>query len=453
MKQRLLLFLVTVAVLLAPLFFVSRVNAAMAIDVTTPSNGTQITGSTFTIGGTASANRTISIYVNDSLIGTTTSDGSGNWSYTATNQSVGAKQVRAVVTGDAFAYVANSSSGNIAVINSATDTVTTTITASGAFLTLVNPAGTAVYVTRTSANLVTVINPSTNTITGSISVDSPFYLDLSDDGSKLYVSNQNTDTVTVINTATNTVSATINVGDFPQGLATIPGKNKVYVVNQGNDNVSVISTLTDTVLGTISVGDVPNGVAPTPSGSKAYVGNTGAGGVGTTVSAINTTTDAVTSTITVGSGPSGMSVSPTANKLYVGNIISGTMSVINTTTDTVSTTIAGAGGVLGVSFSRDGSKVYAGQFFAVSLRMFNPSNDTTTGTIAVGGSNPTAQGKAFGPNETASETIGLTLLSSTDSLASTGYNSLFVLIASVGLTVTGLGIAIFRRTYFGKIKV
>ena len=64
------------------------------------------------------------------------------------------------------------------------------------------------------ANTVSVINTATNTVTATITVGTyPYGVSVSPDGSKVYVANNGDGTVSVINTATNTVTATITVGD------------------------------------------------------------------------------------------------------------------------------------------------------------------------------------------------------------------------------------------------
>ncbi len=70
------------------------------------------------------------------------------------------------------------------------------------------------YITNTNSNTVSVINVVNNKVTATISVgDSPNAVEVSPDGTKVYVSNLNGRTVSIINTATNTVAATITVGN------------------------------------------------------------------------------------------------------------------------------------------------------------------------------------------------------------------------------------------------
>src|SRR5438105_3105343 len=104
------------------------------------------------------------------------------------------------------------------------------------------------YITNQNSANVSVINTATNTVSTTISVGSaPFGVSVSPDGSKVYVTNTHSDTVSVIDTGTNTVIATIPVGSQPIGVAVTPDGTKVYVANDASANVSVITTATNTV--------------------------------------------------------------------------------------------------------------------------------------------------------------------------------------------------------------
>ena len=84
-----------------------------------------------------------------------------------------------------------------------------------ACLTIIANAQTA-YITNSNSSCVSVINVATNTVIDTIIVgSSPRGVSVSPDGTKVYVANAVDNTVSVINTATNTVSATITVGTYP----------------------------------------------------------------------------------------------------------------------------------------------------------------------------------------------------------------------------------------------
>jgi YVTN family beta-propeller protein len=106
----------------------------------------------------------------------------------------------------------------VAVIDTATDTVTQTV--------VVEPASSA------------------NTVDG---------IAMSPNGRYAYVSNLGSNSVSVLDTATNTIVKTVLVGTSPGGVAVTPDGAYVYVSNQGSDSVSVINAASDTVVATIPV--------------------------------------------------------------------------------------------------------------------------------------------------------------------------------------------------------
>jgi len=129
------------------------------------------------------------------------------------------------------------------------------------------------YVPNSVSNTVSVIDTATNIVVDTIMVGTtPFAVAVTPDGTRVYVATENSNTVSVIDTATNTVvGLPIAVGTKPSGVAITPDGARAYVTNQISNNVSVINTATNTVVATIPVGFNPFGVAITPDGTRAYV--------------------------------------------------------------------------------------------------------------------------------------------------------------------------------------
>jgi YVTN family beta-propeller protein len=125
-----------------------------------------------------------------------------------------------------------------------------------------------------------VINTATNTITATVSVGGgeQFGIQVSPDGSKLYLASYDCSCVSVMNTANNTLIATIPIGNVTSGIALSLDGSKLYV-RYGNNQVAVVSTATNTVTTSISLDCSPSnctttgfvGLAITPDGSKLYV--------------------------------------------------------------------------------------------------------------------------------------------------------------------------------------
>ncbi len=307
------------------------------------------------------------------------------------------------------AYVANFASNTVSVIDTASNTVTTTIPVeTRPFGIAVNPDGSRVYVTNYGSNTVSVIDTATNAVTGSaITVGAnPRGIAVSPDGSQVYVANEFDNTVSVIDTATNAVTAAISVGSHPYGVAVSPDGSQVYVVNVcassssscANGTVSVIDTATNAVTGSpITVGNNPFGVAVSPDGSRVYVANSGSG----TVSVIDTAENAVTAVISVGNAPYGVAVSPDGSRVYVANFGSNTVSVIDTASNTVTGSAITVGSFPeGVAVSPEGSRVYvANQCLGCTngtVSVIDTASDSVVTTITVG-ANPSSLGAFVGP--------------------------------------------------------
>src|SRR5262249_33737345 len=101
------------------------------------------------------------------------------------------------------------------------------------------------YVTNSGSNTVSVIDTATNTVVANVPVVSPIGVAITPDGTHAYVTNF-TGTVSVIATATNTVVATVPVGNNPSGVAITPDGTHAYVANSFSGTVSVIDTATNT---------------------------------------------------------------------------------------------------------------------------------------------------------------------------------------------------------------
>jgi YVTN family beta-propeller protein len=288
------------------------------------------------------------------------------------------------VLSPANAYVTNTSSNTVSVINTSTNAVVNTIAVgSGPQGVSVSPDGSRVYIANFSSNTVSVINTSTNTVVATIGVgSSPTGVVVSPDGSRVYAANRYSDNVSVINTSTNTVVATVGVAANPGGVSVSPDGSRLYVTNRGSNSVSVINTSTNTIVATIGVGAYPLGISMSPDGSRLYITSRDAN----SVSVINTSTNTVVATVAVGTQPVCLSVSPDGRLVYATHYGSNTLSVINTSTNTVVATIVVGDAPSGVSFSSDGSRAYIANFNSNTVSVINTNTNTVVATVAVGSS-------------------------------------------------------------------
>ena len=272
------------------------------------------------------------------------------------------------VANDPRMYVANTGSGTVSVINTATgqridansssSSMDISVGSSPSAL-AVSADGKRLYVANTGSGTVSVIDTTTytridansSTLSKDISVgSSPSALAISADGKRLYVANTGSNTVSVIDTSSYKVIDTdtnalgvnsIAVGSSPSAL--VLNGTRLYVANRGSNTVSVIDTAANKVIDTdtnaLGVNSIAVGSSPSAlvlNGTRLYVANRGSN----TVSVIDTATNKVIDTdtnaaginsIAVGSSPGGLALA--GGRLYVVNTGSGTVSVINVATN------------------------------------------------------------------------------------------------------------------------
>lgn len=265
-----------------------------------------------------------------------------------TSISVGFNPNGIAVTPDGkYAYVANNNNNSVpggdtvSVINLSTNRVVATISLPALgepYTVTINAAGTKVYVTNSNSTTVSVIDTATNTITATITgFDGPSGFAIRPNSNFAYVNNYGAGfpdqsgfgtTVRVVDLNTNTiVGAAITVGQAPAALAATPDGAFIYVANYvdgnpGTGTMSVIRTSDNTVVATIPGFSGPFDIAITPNGKRAYVTNFGSNNfspVGRTVTVVDLTTNTVVDTIIVGIQPSGVAITPDGKYAYVSN--------------------------------------------------------------------------------------------------------------------------------------
>ena len=234
-------------------------------------------------------------------------------------------------------YVANSGTGTVGVLNTATNLLTDLITVGNNPVALAElPSGTKLYCVNQNDANVTVISTVDKLVTATIPVGNmPSFAVTNDTGAFVFVANQADGTVSVIDTATDTeILPRLNVGAGPNFLFFDNSLKRVYVANSGDGTVSIIrADVSPPVLlgGPITVGTTPVSVTALADGSRAYVANSGSGNVSVIVTSNNT----VSKTIPVGTNPVSIASSSNSSKVYVANRGSNTVSIIRTSDDTV----------------------------------------------------------------------------------------------------------------------
>jgi YVTN family beta-propeller protein len=264
---------------------------------------------------------------------------------------------------DNSAYITNSNSSTITILNTANNTVSGIINGfDGPSGMVITPAGNMAYVNNYGSaagvgsgngTTLNVVDLNSNTIIGTpITVGTaPAAMALSPDGIYLYVINYQTGqpgtgTMSVIETETNSVVATVTGFSGPSAIDITPNGRYAYITNFGSNNfapfgttVSVVDLCNYDIVDTIDAGIQPSDIAISPSGKYAYVTNYNTLYAGSdfsdltagqgTVNIIDTSTNEVIApTIVVGQSPANITISPDGKYAYVTNYTSNTVSVI-----------------------------------------------------------------------------------------------------------------------------
>ena len=200
-------------------------------------------------------------------------------------------------------------SGQVTVVDTHTYAVTATIPVAGSVIGLfVDPSGGHAYaiLQNLSAPLkIAVIDTATDAVTRTItSFIGPSAIVFNASGSRAYIPDDIANTVSVLDTATDAVLTTIPVGKAPSAAALTPSGAKLYVTNPGDQTVSVIDTATATVTATITSPVRGIGVVMNTDGTEAYVNNN----LADTVSIVDTATDTISGSVPVGFYPQHMAV-------------------------------------------------------------------------------------------------------------------------------------------------
>ncbi|MFB7783819.1 beta-propeller fold lactonase family protein [Streptomyces vinaceus] len=283
-----------------------------------------------------------------------------------------------------FAYVANGLAGSLSVVDTADNTVASTIDVgddpNGV---AVSPDGNRVFVANRLSDTVSLVLPAADAALSVPVGDNPVGVAVSPDGTRAYVTNTISNNMTVItaDAIPPSVVATVHVGTRPQDVAIARGGTRAYVANLLDGTVAVVDTTDNTLLTTVPVGQLPQGVAASPDGTRVYVTNFGDG----TLSVIDTANNTVLSTVPLGNGtsPADVAVSRDGSRAYVANFSSDNVSVIDTAANppAVIATVPVGEEPLGVALTPDGSRAYVTSSMGNTVSVIDTATRTVTDTI------------------------------------------------------------------------
>ncbi len=322
-----------------------------------------------------------------------------------------------VKSGGTYAYVVDTVSNNVSIVDTSTNTVVGTIPKSQKPVSLngfedvaVAPSGTYAYTTNFLPNNVSIIDTATNTVVGQINsanFDGPTGVAFAPSGTYAYVENYNANTTTIISTATNSVVGQITGLAYPMFVAFAPSGTYAYVTDYNSTNVTIISTATNSVTGNI-VGMSYNGtvgaegIAFAPNGTYAYVVYSNIDNVSIIdtatnsidVISVNPEAPAQNGYGTVGFNyPVGVAFSPSGTYAYISNSGSNNIVIVNTITTFITNSInsteplnsTNVTGILndpmGIAFAPNGTYAYVSNYGSGALSVINTATNTVLNSI------------------------------------------------------------------------
>jgi len=324
-----------------------------------------------------------------------------------------------VVSAAPFAYVANSGTKNVSIIDTADDTIKATVALPDTHATLdpyawgvaVGSSGQYAYVGLQSTNEVAVIDTARNLVVKRIGlgVDSPGGLAVNDAETRLYVASNMSNTLIVIDIsatgATEVGRVTIDDSSVsnPTGVVLNAAGDRAYVANAATGNVAEVSldeaNNIYTRLSTIPLGGVqPYGLTLNPAGTMLYASSL-TGDVRAIKLADQTITNLRTDT-----GNLALVVKPDGSKLYApSNSVDKLFVIDSSVTPNVvlGTNYDVAAGPYGISSTPGGNKLYITMNTASAgetVKVFDTASNTVTNTINLpSGAKPTSFGNFIGP--------------------------------------------------------
>lgn len=182
----------------------------------------------------------------------------------------------------------------------------------------------------------------------------------------------------VVNTANDSVVRSIPVGSYPVGIVYDPVNGHLYVANSGASNVTVIDGAANRVVGSITVGKGPRSLTMDSQRAELFVSCLGSGNV----SIVDTRTDRAVGSIPVSQGTGFVTEDLRDGLLYVSNA-SGTVSILNVSSQRVVTwAYLGSGATpWGLAWDSLNGYTYVAVAYPQNLIVFNGTQQSPVGSI------------------------------------------------------------------------
>lgn len=249
------------------------------------------------------------------------------------------------------AYIGNSGSSNVSVVNLASATVQATIsTGNGAAGVTISHDGQYAYVTNfRSPYTLSTITTSTNAVTSqSADVPSystclgPLYITTSTVSSQMYYA---CDTYLLAGLASNGTKSGVSLAATYRDIATLPSNGALLAVDATHDSLWFASGGSS-----VAVGAGATSLAITPDSSTAIVGSLTA----QTLSFVDIATRTVTTTLTLGGTPEGIAINPSGTKAYVTDGTNNRVLLVDLSSRSIVSTIALGTSPLKIALTPDG---------------------------------------------------------------------------------------------------
>ena len=201
------------------------------------------------------------------------------------------------------AYISNTESSDISVIDVDSLEVKKTIDLNGSSLGVaVSTDGKRLFVSDWFNNCLLVIQLSSDE-RGCIKVGkAPAGISISEKNDEIYVVSRDSNAVFVVSLSEEKVIGKISVGDHPFGLKLLPAKNHLYVTNVQSNDVSIVDLSKRQEIKRVKVGKKPYCITFSLDGKKSFVTNQ----YSDSISIINTELLSLEKTVPSASFPEGI---------------------------------------------------------------------------------------------------------------------------------------------------
>jgi len=294
-----------------------------------------------------------------------------------------------------LAYVTNTYSNSVSVINMSTNRVVATVpVGNGPFGVAVTPDGRFVYIAYVKEPYVSVLDTSTFKEVAQVRVlfaqgiqgaGAQGALAVSPNGAFVYDPIFSSNVVQVISTSTNRVVANVTVGTQPNNVTFSPDGKYAWVPDYGDGYVYVINTATNLLAAKISVGGYANGCIFSPDGKTAYVTSIGTASSRGALFVINASSYQVTKTIPMVVPTGGPAITQDGRYVYVAlyNPTNGTLVVVSTSTYQVVKSITLGPRPNSVLNSADGNYMYVPILAGPTLGQWTPTSNSWISVVSI----------------------------------------------------------------------